>query len=453
MTGRKFLLIIGNVIGNIIVLCPYFIFYGKASFVNRVILHSDINNCYANIELLHHPELRGKPLAVGGDPEARHGIVLAKDTLAKKCGVRTGMALWQAREVCPDIVFVPPRYDLYLRFSKLAHEIYDEYTDLHEPFGLDESWLDVTASCSVKGDGMTIAREISDRIKFELGITVSIGVSWNKIYAKLGSDYKKPDAITAINRENYKDLAWPLPASDLLYVGPATKRKLARYGINTIRELADADPVYLKRWLGKMGLVLKVFANGDDMTPVSAYEETVPIKSVGNSTTTPRDLTDENDVSIIIWLLAESVSARLRESRLKGDVIEISVRDNGLYSFTRQCKQPYPTNITDEIAKTAIEIFKKNYNWEAPIRSIGVRVSDLELEDTPEQLTLFNDEEKRDKQRKMDRAVDDIRRRFGYYSVRRGIMYTDESLSSLNAKEDNVIHPHGYMEHGNRTGV
>ncbi len=189
----------------------------------RTILHSDMNNCYASIELLHHPELRGKPLAVGGDPEARHGIVLAKDQLAKKAGVQTGMALWQARQVCPDIVFVPPRMDLYLRFSRLAHEIYADYTDMQEPFGVDESWLDVTDSCTLKGDGFQIANQISNRIKRELGITVSIGVSWNKIFAKLGSDYKKPDAITVISKENYKDIVWKLPASDLLYVGEYRK--------------------------------------------------------------------------------------------------------------------------------------------------------------------------------------------------------------------------------------
>lgn len=202
--------------------------------MDRVVLHSDMNNCYASIELLHRPELRGKPLAVGGDPEARHGIVLAKDEIAKKSGVKTGMALWQARQVCPDIVFVPPRMDLYLRFSRLAHEIYAEYTDQQEAFGVDESWLDVTGSCTLKGDGMAIAQDISRRIKRELGITVSIGVSWNKIFAKLGSDYKKPDAITRFGRDNYKELIYPLPASDLLYVGSKTEAKLAKYGIRTI---------------------------------------------------------------------------------------------------------------------------------------------------------------------------------------------------------------------------
>lgn len=421
--------------------------------MERTILHSDMNNCYASIELLYRPQLRGKPLAVGGDPEARHGIVLAKDQIAKKAGVKTGMALWQARQVCPDIVFVPPRMDLYLKFSRLAHEIYGEYTDKQEAFGIDESWLDVTESCSIKGDGMTVANQISSRIKKELGITVSIGVSWNKIFAKLGSDYKKPDAITEISKENYKEIVWPLKAEELLYVGRATKRKLNQYGIRTIGELATADRRFLHRTLGKMGVVLSVFANGGDQTPVSHEDEHAPIKSIGNSTTTPRDLENETDVSIIIYLLAESVSARLRENHFVGDVIEISVRDNELHSFTRQRKISMPTNITSEIGSYAMQIFKDNYNWNKPIRSIGVRVADLMTDTVPVQLDLFNNQEHRERQHKMDLAVDEIRRRFGYYSIQRGMMYQDRRLSSVNAKDDHTVHPHGYMERGNRTGV
>ena len=421
--------------------------------MERVILHSDMNNCYASIELLYRPELRGKPVAVGGDPEARHGIVLAKDQIAKKAGVKTGMALWQARQVCPNIVFVPPRMDLYLKFSRLAHEIYGEYTDKQEAFGIDESWLDVTESCSIKGDGMTVANLISSRIKKELGITVSIGVSWNKIFAKLGSDYKKPDAITEISRENYKEIVWPLKAEELLYVGRATKRKLNQYGIRTIGELATADRRFLHRTLGKMGVVLSVFANGDDQTPVSYEDEHAPIKSIGNSTTTPRDLENETDVSIVVYLLAESVSARLRENHFVGDVIEISVRDNELHSFTRQRKVSMPTNITSEIGSYAMQIFKENYNWNKPIRSIGVRVADLMTDTMPVQLDLFNNQERRERQHKMDIAVDEIRRRFGYYSIQRGMMYQDRRLSCVNAKDDHTVHPHGYMERGNRTGV
>ena len=412
-----------------------------------------MNNCYASIELLHRPELRGKPLAVGGDPEARHGIVLAKDQLAKKAGVKTGMALWQAKQVCPDIVFVPPRMDLYLRFSRLAHEIYSDYTDRQEAFGIDESWLDVTESCSLKGSGEKIAEEISRRIKKELGITVSIGVSWNKIFAKLGSDYKKPDAITVINQENYKNIVWPLPVEDLLFVGRATKKKLNKLGIYTIGALADTDPDILKIHLGKVGMILSYFANGNDNTPVCYQDENAPIKSIGNSTTTPRDLTTETDVSIIVWLLAESVSARLREHHFVGNVVEISVRDKDLFSFTRQKKVPLSTNITSEIATYAMELFRANYNWQKPIRSVGVRVSDLQIDTAPVQLSLFSDQERRERYHRMDQTVDIIRKRFGFYSIQRGIMYQDRKLSALNAKEDNIVHPCGYMQRGNLTGV
>ena len=420
--------------------------------MERVILHSDINACYASIEQLYHPELRNVPLAVGGDPEARHGIVLAKSEMAKKAGVKTGMALWQAKQVCPNIVFVPPRMDLYLKFSRLAHEIYADYTDLQEPFGIDESWLDVTGS-AIKGDGMTIAREISARFKKELGITVSIGVSWNKIFAKLGSDYKKPDAITEISKKNYRDIVFPLPASDLLYVGPATTKKLARYGIRTIGQLAETDPEFLHRVFGKMGYVLSVFANGADRTPVSLEDTAAPIKSIGNSTTTPRDLVNDNDVAIVVQLLSESVASRLRDNGFAGYVVEIYVRDNELFSFTRQHKINFPTNISTEIAKEAMWLFRENYRWRKPIRSVGVRVSDLVQDTTPYQLDLYTDPHLRERMLTIDRTVDDLRRRFGFGTIQRGCMYTDRKLSSLNAKEDNTVHPHGYMERGNRVGI
>ena len=211
----------------------------------RTILHSDCNCFYASVEQLHHPQLRQKPLAVGGDPEARHGIVLTANYIAKKFGVKTGMALWQAKQLCPDIVFVPPRMDLYLRFSRMAHEIYSEYTDLYEPYGIDENWLDVSASATLKGDGLKIAEEISRRVKSELGITVSIGVSFNKIFAKLGSDYKKPDAITTMYRDEFKEKAWKLPASDLLYVGKSTDKKLRNLGIKTIGDIAK-EAIYIE---------------------------------------------------------------------------------------------------------------------------------------------------------------------------------------------------------------
>lgn len=414
--------------------------------MERTILHSDMNCFYASVEMLHHPELAGKPLAVGGDPEARHGIVLTANYIAKKSGVKTGMALWQAKQVCPEIIFVPPRMDLYLRFSRMAQEIYSEYTDLREPFGIDESWLDVSASTSIKGDGMKIAKEISKRIKHELGVTVSIGVSWNKIFAKLGSDYKKPDAITEFSRENYKNLAWNLPAGDLIYVGRSTNKKLQTLGIKTIGELANTEPAILESRLGKMGLVLHTFANGWDETPVCVEGYQAPIKSIGNSTTTPRDLVNDLDVKIILMALSESVASRLRENGFQCKVVEISIRDNELYHFSRQCKLKRSTNITDEIVQAAYRLFKDNYRWEHPIRSLGVRGCDLVSDDMPYQLDLFISEQKREKLEKMDQVVDEIRARFGYQSIQRAFVYQDKLLAQLNARE-HTVHPQGYF-HG-----
>lgn len=412
---------------------------------DRTILHSDINCCYAAIEHLHHPELNGKPLAVGGDPEARHGIVLTADYIAKKHGVKTGMALWQAKQVCPEINFISPRMDLYLRFSRMAHEIYGEYTDLQEAYGIDESWLDVTDSVSIKGDGEKIATEISNRMKSELGITVSIGVSFNKIFAKLGSDYKKPDAITTMHRDEYQKKAWALPASDLLYVGRSTYAKLAKMGIRTIGELATTDEKILHSQLGKMGDILWAFANGYDDSPVKYENAHAPIKSIGNSTTTPRDLVNDQDVKIVLTILAESVAARLRENGFKCRVVEISVRDNGLFSFTRQRKIDHATNVTREIAEEAYRLFKENYNWQKPIRSVGVRGADLVNDNYWEQLDLFSSAEQREKQMKVDEAVDIIRKRFGFYSVQRGLMYCDRILSAVDAKAEHTVHPHGYF--------
>ena len=410
--------------------------------------------------MLYHPEYNGKPLAVGGDPEERHGIVLTANYIAKRQGVKTGMALWQARQCCPDLIFVPPRMYLYLRFSRLARAIYQEYSDKVESFGLDECWIDLTDCCGVLGDrtrtianGYRIAQEISARIRRELGITVSIGVSWNKIYAKLGSDYKKPDAITVFDRDNYQKLIYPLPVSDLLYVGRRTDKKLEKYGIRTIGELAGADPVYLQNWFGKIGLMLSVFARGEDRTPVNDFGVEAPIKSIGNSTTTPRDLVNNEDVRLVLYLLSESVSERLRQNHFEGQVVSVYVRDNDLWGFHQQKKLAAPTNISGEIENAAFSIFQRLYRWEKPIRSIGISVGDLKPENQPRQLSLFVDEGRRERQKRADRMVSLIRSRYGYAAVQRGIMHEDPYLSSLNATaEDHMIHPHSYLEHGNRSG-
>lgn len=428
--------------------------------MSRTILHSDCNCFYASVELLHHPELRGKPVAVGGDPEARHGIVLTADYAAKRRGVKTGMALWQARQVCPDIIFLPPRMDLYLRFSRMAQEIYAEYTDKREPYGIDESWLDVTDSVSLKGDGYHIAQEISCRMKKELGITVSVGVSFNKIFAKLGSDYKKPDAITTMNKDEYRDKAWPLPVSDLLYVGSATNNKLRGIGIRTIGDLARTEESLLVRKLGKMGSILWAFANGYDESPVKLENTSAPIKSVGNSTTTPKDMETDEDVKIVLYILAESVAARLRENGFRCRTVEISIRDKDLLHFSKQVKLQNASNITREIAEAGYKLYKESYRmpadehelknsrpefYQKPLRSIGIRGTDLVTDYFWEQLDMFTDPQAREKQMKMDETVDIIRKRFGFYSVQRGLMYRDRILSACDAKSDHTVHPHGYF--------
>lgn len=304
--------------------------------MERVILHSDLNNFYASVECLDDPALDGKPVAVCGDPELRHGIVLAKNQLAKGFGVTTGQAIWQAKQQCRGLVIVPPHYDRYLELSKAVREIYVSYTDRVEPFGLDECWLDVGGSASLFGDGSAIADEIRARVRRELGLTVSVGVSFNKVFAKLGSDYKKPDATTVITRTNYQEVVWALPVSDLLYVGPATTKKLGRYGIRTIGDLARTSVEFPHTVLGKVGVMLWRFANGLDTSGVSTYYAVPPVKTIGNSTTAPRDLVSDDDIKITLYALCESVGARLREQRSLCGTVQLGVRDSALIGYERQ---------------------------------------------------------------------------------------------------------------------
>jgi len=413
--------------------------------MERVILHSDCNSFYASVECLHHPEIRDKPVAVGGDVEQRHGIILAKNQLAKRYNIQTGEALWQARQKCPDLVIMPPNFPLYMRFSKMARKIYLDYTDQVEPFGLDEAWLDVTGNAAIQGDGLTIAKEISNRIKVEMGITVSIGVSYNKIFAKLGSDYKKPDAITVIAKKNYKEIVWPLPAGDLLYVGRSTQRKLSGIGVHTIGDLAGLSQNILHSIFGKWGDILYCFSNGLDTSPVAQYDNQPLVKSIGNSTTTPRDLTCDEDVKIILYVLSDSVARRLREQGFKARTICISVRDNGLSSFTRQHTLNKYTNITLEIVQEGIDIFRKNYDWNKPIRSIGISVTDLVGDTIVTQTDMFTDETRREQREQLDSTVDWLKNRFGSYCVQPAVLLSDTELSGFDPKKNHTIHPVGYF--------
>lgn len=413
--------------------------------MERVILHSDLNNFYASVECLYNPSLRGKPVAVAGNPEARHGIVLAKNYAAKACGVATGNPLWMAKQKCPDIVFVPPHYDLYMKYSKIAREIYSEYTDRVESYGLDECWLDVTGSTHLFGDGKIIADKLRERIKQELGVTASVGVSYNKIFAKLGSDMKKPDATTVITSDRFREIVWPLPVSDLLYVGRATHNKLRRYGITTIGELAQANRDFLRHLLGKNGEMLWLFANGLDTSPVSNIGAKSLIKSIGNSTTAPRDLVTDEDIRITLRVLCESVSSRMREYGFICSTVQIGVRDNELHSYERQGKLLYPNRTASALSEKAFELYKQNHTSGKPVRSLSVRACKLSVLEN-EQLSLLPEISSIQKQEAIDSVIDNIRSRFGHFSVQRGIMLCDKRLSSLNPKEDHIIHPESFFK-------
>lgn len=411
----------------------------------RTILHVDLNNFYASVECLYNPALRGKPVAVAGDPANRHGIILAKNMPAKKLGVKTGEAIWQAKNKVPDLICVPPQYDKYLRFSRAARKIYYRFTNQVESFGIDEAWLDVSGSVNLFGSGPEIAEKIRKTVKNELGLTVSIGVSWNKIFAKFGSDYKKPDAVTCITQDNYQDIIWPKPASDLLYVGHATERKLKGIAILTIGDLAKRDPALLKLSLGKWGLILSDFARGLDSSPVRVIDERSAVKSIGNGVTTPRDITSADDAKLVFICLAESVAARLRENALKCTGVEITLRDSSLYTITRQTKLSYPTYFSEDILNAAMQLLNRNYDFytNKHLRSIGVRGINLVTAEKGYQLEMFV-ADNTDKKDRLAKAVDHLRRRYGHDAVLRAATLLDDKLR-INPKDDHVIHPYSYF--------
>lgn len=393
----------------------------------RVILHSDLNSCYASIESVAHPEYRSIPMAVGGEQELRHGIILAKNELAKKCGVKTGEAIWQAKSKCPSLLVLPPNYPLYQEYCGRAREIYETYTDLVEPFGPDECWLDVTGSTTLFGDGAEIAELIRNRVKSELGITVSVGVSWNKVFAKFGSDYKKPDAVTLITPRNYKEIVWNSPASDLLFVGYSTANRLRNSGIYTIGDIARCGIKTMRNMLGKNGETLFLFASGLDMSPVTRTDAEEVIKSIGNSTTPPRDIVSENDVRLILNVLADSVARRLREHSFVCRVVQLYIRDTQLYSFERQMKLTRPTGTAYEIFTAAMTLYLEN-RLNRPLRSLGVRACELIPASVPVQTSMFINEEKLLKKEKLEITADRIRERYGKQSICRAIVLSDPVL-------------------------
>lgn len=405
--------------------------------MSRVIFHADANSFYATVECLYRPEAQGKPLSVCSDPEKRHGIVLASNQQAKNCG----MAVWQAKQACPGLIAVPPDFALYKHFSRMLRDIYEEYSDRVESFGLDECWVDLTNPNFTIEDGERKAQEIRQRVKNELGITVSIGVSDNKIFAKLGSDLKKPDAVTVVHPDHFRETIWPLPVSALLYVGPKTTKKLMDYNILTIGDLANAPRGFLKYKLGKNGLMLQDYANGLDRSPVKPTTMEESIGSVGNSITPPHDIRTLEDARCIYYLLAKSVAARMLDARLQGQCVSISVRTTGLVSYSCQRKLSFSTNVTSEIASIACQLFEERFTYALPLRSVGVSVSSLSMEGPPVQMDIFGQQVQREKHHQLDCALDAIRQRYRNLFVVRGIVLAEPDIAKVDPKDDHTIHP------------
>ena len=341
--------------------------------MDRVILHCDLNSFYASVELLSHPDLRDIPTAVCGDPTSRHGIILAKNEPAKKLGVKTAETIWQARKKAPGLVLLPPHHALYREYSRKINEIYGHYSDLVEPFGVDESWLDITGSMHLfGGDPKAVADEIRQRIKKEFGLTLSVGVSFNKIFAKLGSDYRKPDATTVIDRNNWQEIVWPLPVGDLLFVGRAAKEVLHGIGVDTIGQLAGAKVEMLETLLGKLGYQLHRYANGLDNAPVRPQHQQEAVKSVGNGTTFPQNLTRWEEVCSGLSVLADSVAMRLRRHGLYCGGVQVTIRDAQFKTITRQKRLGESTHLMKDIYEAAMDLTKTAWKAPTPIRMLTV---------------------------------------------------------------------------------
>ena len=406
----------------------------------RAILHSDANCFYASVETVLEPSLRGKAVAVCGSVDERHGIVLAKSERAKRAGVKTGMANWQAKNLCPDLIIVPPQYEYYLKFSKYLHKIYSRYTDLVEPFGMDECWLDVTNTPKPPRE---IAEEIRRAVKDELGLTVSIGVSFNKVFAKLGSDMKKPDAVTEITRENFKEKVWRLDCSELIYCGRATTSRLGSIGVHTIGEIARLDVDVIRHRLGKNGEMLWRYANGLDESRVAHEDYTAPAKSVGHGITCTSDLVTPDEAKKVIVALSQDIGYKLRSMKLRATAIQLSVRDNNLSVYSWQNRLDFPTQDENAIAREAYRILCTRYSWSHNIRSLTVSAIGLEGEDVPIQLGMFYDNEAHERRERLTRAVDMIRDSFGKEAIMPAVIL-DEAKMPKGKKQDIIMPSYMY---------
>ncbi len=406
---------------------------------DRVILHCDCNSFFASVETALNPAYKGVPMAVCGSERDRHGIVLAKNELAKKYGIKTAETVWSARKKCPDLVVAEPHYEAYADFSRRANAIYARYTDMIEPFGIDESWLDVTSSQKLFGNGYEIAEQISRDIKNELGITISVGVSFNKVFAKLGSDYKKPDAITVIDKSNMERIVYPLPVSSLLYVGARTSSTLTAMGIRTIGDLARFSPDILVRKLGKAGEMLHKYASGLDDSPVEGHSND-DAKSISNGLTFRHDLVGYDECRLGISYLSDEIGTKLRARGLKCCTVQITVKDEYLRSIQRQRQQSPPSDISEDIANTAFSILKDEWSPGKPIRMLTVTAANLIKDDSyAPQISMFDSEvdASRDKRRKKENAVDKIRQKYGSGSIIKGAII-DTDLGIYNAPDVNT---------------
>lgn len=385
--------------------------------MDRIIFHCDLNSFYASVELLDHPELKDRPAAVCGDPESRHGIILAKNELAKKYKVQTAETIWQARRKCPDLVLLPAHHWKYREYSKKVNAIYERYTDLVEPFSIDESWLDVTGTLHLfGGDGKALADQIRQTVRQELGLTVSVGVSFNKVFAKMGSDYRKPDATTVITRENFQQLLWPLPVTDLLFVGRAAARVLNGYGIRTIGDLARFDRESLGQILGKGGYTLHDYATGREHAPVVPARDMPGPKSVGNGLTFPKNLVGWEQLRTALSELADEVAVRLRKHGLKCTTVQITVRDPSFKDICRQKRLSAPTYISRDLAQCGMELLHSCWSERQPVRALTITAQNLvEERDAGEQVDLFAADAIpcRDKLEKLEKAMDSIRDKYG----------------------------------------
>lgn len=386
---------------------------------DRIILHADCNSYFASVESIDHPEYKLVPMAVCGDPESRHGIILAKNELAKAYHIQTAETIYSAKKKCPDLLLVPAHHEKYAVICERINTIYESYTDLVERFSIDESFLDVTGSRHLFGSGREIADQLRRRIREEIGVTISVGVSFNKTFAKMGSDYKKPDATTVISRENYRDILWPLPIEELLFVGRSGAAAMRDHGILTIGDLAQADPKSLSFFLGKTGLQLRKSACGEDLSPVmpTGYEE-LP-KSISHNVTFDHDLIDPTEVMAGLTLISDQVATRLRRKKLYASVVQIQVKDINLKVINRQKSLEEYTCNTRLIRDTAMELLQENWPAGKPIRMLSVGVTGLSM-DGAQQLNMFSDTVKMEKARKLDDAVDNIRSKFGKEAVRFG---------------------------------